>query len=418
MNEFSFREDNTDKFSIDDDEILLSDDDFQISKTPKKKNKFKHQTFKAKSKSKPKLQQQHQQQQQQQHRAPRPMQQMPPQVPFHDKTFEAFANTDKRLPTKDEQSDNDDDDDDDENSSNSGSQESAQYGNDYPEQEQQDPSNEPSPGFKSIEDEKQDLLYRFHRLEQKGVKLPKKYSLYSDIREMRADFERIKRDSEVNASIKFSRRMLMAVVSASEFLNKRYDPFGLELNGWSETVMENTGDGDFDNVFERLHDKYAGRVNTPPEIELMLSLAGSAIMFHMTSTMFKSVPNLGNIAKDNPDMQQALHNMAQNLMKNQNQNQNQSNEDEQENTMNENGTRKMKGPSINLGAMGLDGILPPPMMSSRKKPPSSIMSDNDDDTSSEISGLSVKQVSVTAGGTRRGRKPKITAKKENTIDIN
>ena len=230
---------------------------------------------------------------------------------------------------------------------------------------------------------------------------------------MRSDFERIKRDHEVNGSIKFSRRMLMAVVSASEFLNKRYDPFGVELNGWSETVMENTTDGDYDNVFERLHDKYAGKVNTPPELELMLSLAGSAIMFHMTSTMFKSIPNLNSMAKNNPDMQQAMSNMAQNLMNQATQNQNEKEEPPSE------GRRKMRGPSMNLSDMG--GMMPPPMPSStypqRRSPeiPESVLSD--DDTMSELSGMSIKQVSVTAGGTRRGRKPKVIANKENTIDI-
>ena len=46
--------------------------------------------------------------------------------------------------------------------------------------------------------------------------------------------------------------------------------------------------------------------------------------------------------------------------------------------------------------------------------PESVVSD--DDAMSELSGMSVKQVSVTTGGTRRGRKPKM-APKENTIDI-
>ena len=233
---------------------------------------------------------------------------------------------------------------------------------------------------------------------------------------MRADFERIKRDSEVNSSIKFSRRMLMAVVSASEFLNKRYDPFGLEINGWSETVMENSNDGDYDNIFERLHDKYAGRVNTPPELELMLSLAGSALMFHMTSTMFKSVPNIGSMAKNNPEMQQALHTMAQNVMKQANNNVNNNvnnNNDEEEETV---GPRKMKGPSINLSNLGLGNILPPPKPSNINQDiPESVVSDSG---SSEISGLSVKQVSVTTNSTtKRGRKPKITANKENIINI-
>ena len=391
--------------SVDGENIVLSDDEIKLSK-PKQKTKLKkpRQKFIPKSVPLKKFNQ----------TFVKPPQ--PPQHPaFNDKTFEAFSNPQKRMPEMQQDDSEDEDNDGISNNAPSEAAESAGYGNDFPQDEEgqyEDNSMQPSPGFNSIEDEKQDLLYRFHRLEAKGIKLPKKYNLYSDIREMRSDFERIKRDHEVNASIKFSRRMLMAVVSASEFLNKRYDPFGMELNGWSETVMENTTDGDYDNVFERLHDKYAGKVNTPPELELMLSLAGSAIMFHMTSTMFKTIPNLSAMSKGNPEMQQAMNNIAQNIMKQQNNTQT-------EDTQAPGERRKMRGPSMDLSGIG--GMMPPPMPSSNYPTmqsvpdvPESVVSD--DDAMSELSGMSIKQVSVTTGGTRRGRKPKM-APKENTINI-
>jgi hypothetical protein len=110
----------------------------------------------------------------------------------------------------------------------------------------------------------------------------------------------------VNGSIKFSRRMLMACVTGIEFLNKRYDPFEVKLEGWSESLMENMDD--YDNVFERLHDKYSSKSEMAPEIELLLSLAGSAFMFHLTNSMLTNVPNLKDLAKSNPDI-------IQNLMK-------------------------------------------------------------------------------------------------------
>ena len=94
--------------------------------------------------------------------------------------------------------------------------------------------------------------------------------------------------------------MLMACVTGIEFLNKRYDPFDIKLDGWSESVMENVED--YDNTFERLHDKYKSKVQMAPEIELLLSLAGSAFMFHLTNSMFNSLPNFKDIAKQNPDI--------------------------------------------------------------------------------------------------------------------
>ena len=201
--------------------------------------------------------------------------------------FEMFTNPDKKL---DEQSVDEE----------SYAEEPEEHHE--PEMENDDMSVEeedsPSPGYNSIDEEKQDLLYKFYRLQTKGVPLPHKFNMHSSIHEMRREFERIKRDGEVNASIKFSRRMLMACVTGIEFMNKRYDPFDIKLEGWSESVMENVED--YDNVFERLHDKYKTKVQMAPEIELLLSLAGSAFMFHLTNSMFNSLPNFKDIAKQNP----------------------------------------------------------------------------------------------------------------------
>lgn len=167
---------------------------------------------------------------------------------------------------------------------------------------------QPSAGFNTVEEEKQDLLYKFYRLTSKGIPVSRKFNMQSDIREMRNEFSRIQRDNDVKSSIRFSRRMLMACVTGIEFMNKRYDPFDVKLEGWSESVMENMED--YDNVFERLHDKYASKVSMAPEIELLLSLAGSAFMFHLTNSMFNALPNLKDIAKQNPDV---LKNMMQSM---------------------------------------------------------------------------------------------------------
>ena len=45
----------------------------------------------------------------------------------------------------------------------------------------------------------------------------------------------------------------MAVTSGVEYLNGKFDPFDIRLEGWSENMMENVGD--YDEVFEELHDK-------------------------------------------------------------------------------------------------------------------------------------------------------------------
>ena len=75
----------------------------------------------------------------------------------------------------------------------------------------------------------------------------------------------------------------------------------LKLDGWSESVHENVHD--YDDVFEELHEKYKGKAQMAPKLKLLLMLGGSGFMFHLTNTMFKSsLPGMGDILKQNPDL--------------------------------------------------------------------------------------------------------------------
>jgi hypothetical protein len=335
-------------------------------------------------------------------------------LPPHDNSFQMFSNPQKRNPASETVVDNNSD-----NEEYDSQEDFNENDDEYNEGEEYDnyQSDEPQPssGYATIEDEKQDLLYKFYRLENKGVKLSKKFNMHSDIVDMRSEYRKIVKDAEVSSSLKFSKRMLLAVVSGTEFLNKRYDPLGIELNGWSESVMENMNDGDYDNVFERLHDKYAGKVNTPPELELMLSLAGSAIMFHMTSTMFKQLPNMNDISKQNPEMMQNLMKSMSNMM-NQNNGNQQQGQQQQDIPSTSNGRREMKGPSMNIGSL-FPGMGPPPPMPTNTafEVPESVLSDSVSESGSE----GFRTVSYTEGGTakRRGRKTNIISDSTNTIDI-
>jgi hypothetical protein len=113
---------------------------------------------------------------------------------------------------------------------------------------------------------------------------------------MRAEFNRIRSEMEFENSLKFGKKALCGVVSVIEWCNQKYQPFDLQLEGWSESVM--TGIDSYEGVLERLVTKYRHRINTPPEIELALSLAASGLMYHMTNTMFKQAMLKGG----NPDL--------------------------------------------------------------------------------------------------------------------
>jgi hypothetical protein len=159
----------------------------------------------------------------------------------------------------------------------------------------------PRLSWKEIEAQKQDYLLKLQNLENKGIRLTTRFTMKSELEDMKLEYNRHKKLAEQDAAVKFSRKMLMACVTGMEYLNGRFDPFNVQLNGWSESIMENIGD--YDTIFERLAEKYAGKAEMAPELELMLSLAGSAFMFHLTKTMFGgALPGMGDVMKQNPEM--------------------------------------------------------------------------------------------------------------------
>jgi hypothetical protein len=123
----------------------------------------------------------------------------------------------------------------------------------------------------------------------------------SDYNEVKAEFDRISRQRECEQSTKFQRKMLVACITAIEFLNGKFDPLDLKLDGWGESIHENIND--YDDVFEELHEKYKGKSQMAPELKLLLMVGGSGFMFHLTNTMFKSaIPGMGDVMRQNPDL--------------------------------------------------------------------------------------------------------------------
>ena len=171
--------------------------------------------------------------------------------------------------------------------------------------------------YEEIQQEKHEILFKLSRLEKSGYNSSRRYTMASPLEDIQYEFTKIKRQRDVDKSIKFQRKMLMAFASGVEFLNGKFDPLDVKLDGWSESCMENIAD--YDEVFEELHDKYADKVQMAPELKLLMMMGGSAFMFHMTNTLFKSsMPGMGDILKNNPEImrnisQAAMNSMGENL---------------------------------------------------------------------------------------------------------
>ena len=268
----------------------------------------------------------------------------------------------------------------------------------------------PSPGFKTIDEEKADLVNKLGRLEKKGFTVNKRLNAYSPIDELRNEVKRITYSIDVDKSIKFARRMLIACTTGLEFMNKKYNPFEIQLEGWSENVMENVDD--YDEVFEELYVKYRTKMHVAPEIKLIMMLGGSAMMFHLTNSMFKSVmPNMNDVIKQNPGLVQNMMSAVQNTVS----------KSQQQGTP-ENGERhEMQGPGFDISSLMGNIMMPPtpPMNTTSIKPQEQIIVDDDDDDdisdiaeaplSGDVEGGGdgeLREVKVTQTKTKRGRKKK------------
>jgi hypothetical protein len=165
--------------------------------------------------------------------------------------------------------------------------------------------------------EKFKYLKKLESIERKGAKLSKKYSMEDSLDEMRGEYEMLMSEKEKSNSVKFQGKIMMACVTALEFLNNKFDPFDFKLDGWSESVQENIDD--YDDIFSELHEKYKSKAKMAPELKLLFQLGGSAVMLHMTNTMFKSaMPGMDDIMRQNPELMQQFTQAAVGSMSQQN----------------------------------------------------------------------------------------------------
>ena len=353
-----------------------------------------------------------------------PMKKKTRRYPPPAENLEAFTNPTKRTaaaPRREpppevmdhgEFMDDDDDFDDDPRAHHGGGEEEEMNMGGYEDTHGMGGEERPSAGFTSIDDEKADLLNKLTRLEKKGFNVNKRLNAYSNIEELRTEYKRIKYSIEVEQSVKFSRRMLIACVTGVEFLNKRYDPLNVQLEGWSESVMENVDD--YDGVFEELYSKYKTKVNVAPEVKLIMMLGGSAMMFHLTNSMFKSaIPNMSDVVKQNPDLVKNMISAVQNTQHNTSP----SDPTERPPQIGSDGRPEMKGPGIDLSSL-MGGIMmppPPPLNTTSLQGEGRVENLDDDDNESisdivsiagESTGGEVKEVKIKKGG-RKSKKKEI-----------
>ena len=149
--------------------------------------------------------------------------------------------------------------------------------------------------------EKVELINKLQRLEAKGFPVTRHFTMDNSLEEIKQEYLRLVDARNLEGSLRFQRQMMMGLVTGLEWMNNKFDPFDLKLEGWSESVHENVED--FDEIFEELYDKYKDRGKVAPEVRFVMALAGSGFMCHMSNSFFRQkMPSMDDILKKNPEL--------------------------------------------------------------------------------------------------------------------
>ena len=159
----------------------------------------------------------------------------------------------------------------------------------------------PPRDFEKEKQEKIELLNKLQRLETKGYPVSKRFTMDNSLEEIKQEFSRLVDARNLEGSLRFQRQMLMGAITGMEWMNNKFDPFDVKLEGWSESVHTNVED--FDEIFEELYDKYKERGKMPPEMRLMMAVAGSGFMCHVSNSFFRQkMPTMDDVLKNNPQL--------------------------------------------------------------------------------------------------------------------
>lgn len=157
------------------------------------------------------------------------------------------------------------------------------------------------------------LLFKLKRLQQKGYQASRFYDMNSSLEELTAEVESIKREANLNQGVKVAKNALVSVCSLLEYVNNKFDPADIVLDGWSEEINDDVQGGDYDEVMEEIYYKYYDKVSMGPEMKLITMIGGSAVKFHLSHTILKTmVPNAEALLKQNPGLKNEINNLIEN----------------------------------------------------------------------------------------------------------
>lgn len=142
-----------------------------------------------------------------------------------------------------------------------------------------------------IRKEKSELLFKFNKLNIKGQWSSLRLDMNSSLDEIKNEYERVRNEIQTERSVAFFKRMLLLGVQGIEMMNNKFDPLGVDLDGWSEAMGYSMENQEYDEVMAELYEKYKGRGQMSPELRLIFMIISSATMFTISKRITKMDSN-------------------------------------------------------------------------------------------------------------------------------
>jgi hypothetical protein len=138
------------------------------------------------------------------------------------------------------------------------------------------------------------------------------YNMDSAFDEVEDEYETAVEDKRKKDSVKLQGWWFTTVINSLEYANSAFDPFGINLDGWGESIQEDLDS--YDEIFGELHEKYKGG-KMAPELNLLLRIGFSAAVTNFTNkALSSSVPGFNDVIRQSPELMKAFTNATVNTM--------------------------------------------------------------------------------------------------------
>jgi len=163
---------------------------------------------------------------------------------------------------------------------------------------------------------KRQMLKNLQQWAEKGIiKDITHLTIDSPFDEIEDEYESAVDDKRKRDSVKIQQNWMITMVNTIEYGNSMFDPFGVSLDGWGESVNEDIDS--YNEIFEELHDKYKGG-KMSPELSLLLRLGFSASVVHFSNKALSSAaPGFNDVIKQSPELMRMFTNATVDTMKQQ-----------------------------------------------------------------------------------------------------